>query len=714
MKKSLMTAAILLVALAELCAQAPEAFQYQAVARDASGDVLTDQNVGISFQIHQNTAGGTVVYAETHNPITNAHGLFTVEVGDGTPSTTETFLEIEWNSGPYYLEVSLDPAGGNSYSSMGTQQFLSVPYALHAGDDGDWLVVGDTMHNNGRRVGIGTTAPGATLHVEGTLQYDDGSAAEGLVLISDPNGMAAWGTLTPTALTGSGNTPTPDFSCLSTTGTLTVGTIPRSVAVSGNYAYVVDFGSDDLKVIDISTPSSPTIVGIENIGSLPTSIAVSGDHAYVVDQSSDDLKVIDISSPGTPFIIGSLPIGSSPTAVAVSGNYAYVVDGGSDDLKVIDISVPGTPTLAGSLPLGNNPTSITVSGNFAYVVDIGSADLKVIDISVPGTPTLTGSLPLGPDPRSITVSGNFAYVVDWVSEDLKVIDISTASTPFLVGDLPIGTQPNSVSVAGNYAYVVDVAIGDLKVIDVSTPDTPILVESLLFGTVPFSVTVSGNYAYVVDDGSDDLKVIQLACADVVSITFDGTISTHTIQPKWNTLDNDISNANSGNVGIGTTSPTAKLSVNGQANKPGGGSWSAFSDRRLKKDIAMYTDGLSSVLTIDPVKFKYNDLSGADTSKEYVGVIAQELEKVSPYMINTVDIDGTEYLEVDNSAMIYMLINSIKELHKVILEQNEMIVEQKDRLEEMASEIDANTDLIRAVQDYLHIAADASQTAIHGN
>ena len=45
---------------------------------------------------------------------------------------------------------------------------------------------------------------------------------------------------------------------------------------------------------------------------------VSGAHAYVVDSSSDDLKVIDVSDPSAPVLVGSIAVGGSPSAVFVS------------------------------------------------------------------------------------------------------------------------------------------------------------------------------------------------------------------------------------------------------------------------------------------------------------------------------------------------------------------------------------------------------------
>ena len=68
-----------------------------------------------------------------------------------------------------------------------------------------------------------------------------------------------------------------------------------------------------------------------------------------------------------------------------------------------------------------------------------------------------------------------------------------------------------------------------------------------------------------------------------------------------------------------------------------------------------------MLSINPVKYRYNEKAGTDTKREYVGVIAQELKEVAPYMVGTFEMDSTEYFDVDNSAMTYMLINAVKEL-----------------------------------------------------
>ncbi|MGM0566674.1 MAG: hypothetical protein ACQESX_07975, partial [Bacteroidota bacterium] len=121
-------AAILLTAT--VWAQSPEKISYQAVIRDASDNLVTNQSVGMQISILQGSASGTAVYVETQTPISNANGLVSLEIGTGT--TSDDFSSIDWANGPYFIKTETDPSGGTSYSITSTSQLLSVPYALHA------------------------------------------------------------------------------------------------------------------------------------------------------------------------------------------------------------------------------------------------------------------------------------------------------------------------------------------------------------------------------------------------------------------------------------------------------------------------------------------------------------------------------------------------------------------------------------------------------
>ena len=116
-------------------AQVPQSFNYQAVVRDATGQIINTQAVTLRFTITDAATGGNILYRERHNATTNQFGLVTAEIGNGT-LLNGTFAGINWGSGNRYLQVEVDPNGGNTFVDMGTSQLLSVPYALFAGNNG--------------------------------------------------------------------------------------------------------------------------------------------------------------------------------------------------------------------------------------------------------------------------------------------------------------------------------------------------------------------------------------------------------------------------------------------------------------------------------------------------------------------------------------------------------------------------------------------------
>lgn len=120
-----------------LFAQAPQAFNYQGVARDLSGDPLPNQDISLRLGLLQDTPSGTLVYQEIHNVTTNDLGLFTLQVGTGTV-VSGIFEAISWGKNSHFLQVEMDESGGSNYQLIGTSQLLSVPYALYAENSGQW------------------------------------------------------------------------------------------------------------------------------------------------------------------------------------------------------------------------------------------------------------------------------------------------------------------------------------------------------------------------------------------------------------------------------------------------------------------------------------------------------------------------------------------------------------------------------------------------
>src|SRR5687768_5076293 len=118
----------MLMFCATLLAQTPSAFKYQAVARNQSGEVMADQSMTVRISILK---GAQVEYSEVHSVTTNDLGLFSIEVGRGSP-VAGTFFDIVWNTDPHYIRVEMDPSGGNHFMFVGISELLSVPYAQHA------------------------------------------------------------------------------------------------------------------------------------------------------------------------------------------------------------------------------------------------------------------------------------------------------------------------------------------------------------------------------------------------------------------------------------------------------------------------------------------------------------------------------------------------------------------------------------------------------
>jgi hypothetical protein len=144
MKNTLFTV-LFLVRLANIFAQtgAPQAFNYQAVPRQPDGSPFeVGATLNVRFQIRQNTAGGTVRYAEVQHLTVNQQGAVTARIGSGeaVSGAPHNLQEVNWEASPYFLNVAVDLDNDGSFEAnedFGATQLLSVPYALYAAEAGN-------------------------------------------------------------------------------------------------------------------------------------------------------------------------------------------------------------------------------------------------------------------------------------------------------------------------------------------------------------------------------------------------------------------------------------------------------------------------------------------------------------------------------------------------------------------------------------------------
>ena len=170
MKKLLSTLLSVLFCAITFAQSVPQGINYQAVARDANGDVLMNQALTIQFSVISDSITGTVSWQETHPVTTNEYGLFTAIVGGGTSTSagsSSTFDVVNWGSTSHYLNVEINY--GSGYVDMGTTQFMSVPYALQAGNS--------VFEFNAN--GTGIQAPTDTASGDYSIAIGQGASASG-------------------------------------------------------------------------------------------------------------------------------------------------------------------------------------------------------------------------------------------------------------------------------------------------------------------------------------------------------------------------------------------------------------------------------------------------------------------------------------------------------------------------------------------------------
>jgi endosialidase-like protein len=130
-----------------------------------------------------------------------------------------------------------------------------------------------------------------------------------------------------------------------------------------------------------------------------------------------------------------------------------------------------------------------------------------------------------------------------------------------------------------------------------------------------------------------------------------------------------------------------LTVNGSADKPGGGSWGTFSDRRLKTLDGGFNAGLSQILKITPVRYRYkaDNGMGIHDHEEHVGLVAQEVQKVIPEAVTE---NSKGYLLVNNDPIIWTMLNAIKEQQRLIQKQQSRMKVQQAEIARLSSQVKA--------------------------
>lgn len=132
-------------------AQVPQGFNYQAIARDGSGNPIASKDIQVKVSILSDTTGfyasgsGTYIWEEEHSVKTNSTGLFGLVIGTKSRllGSATSFNLIDWNKGPLYIGIKIQYPS-STWKNMGTAKLNSVPYAMVA-DKANGVIAGSKL-----------------------------------------------------------------------------------------------------------------------------------------------------------------------------------------------------------------------------------------------------------------------------------------------------------------------------------------------------------------------------------------------------------------------------------------------------------------------------------------------------------------------------------------------------------------------------------------
>lgn len=196
-----------------LFAEVPQGISYQAVARNAQGNLVMNDNIQIRFTIRNGSANGNTVYQETHSIQTNEYGMFSLLIGKGSVNSG-VFATIDWSVGAKFLQVEFKASSEVSFVDMGTQQLMSTPYSLNAqtanGLSSAARVSPDNIESKGASTGQvlkwdgSHWTPGTDIQASGGATYSAGNGIEisGSNVITNTGDLSATNELQNLSLNG--------------------------------------------------------------------------------------------------------------------------------------------------------------------------------------------------------------------------------------------------------------------------------------------------------------------------------------------------------------------------------------------------------------------------------------------------------------------------------------------------------------------------------
>ncbi len=545
--------ALVILSAGLLIAQTPRTMNYQGKLTDPAGVAITGDHA-IVFRIYDSEIAGTMLWSESHPSVTITNGLFDVLLGESSamtlPFDNEYWIEIEIDSetlAPREKLSSVAYAHRSVYAD--TAEYVSGGGA----SDDDWTRVGNIVHayNTTDTIGIGTASPSG-----GKLVVLDNTEGTGIHLEAEP----------PTADGTVRNSPrlsfTDSYRWMGTPGTHTSSIYTSSPCPGCNRLLNFDNGLTKM-----------------NMNSSAVEFLFQGDF-----QNWPNLDMIFLAprvtsdySDGTDVILdmrGQYWNGSSSAVRSAKITHEVEDDGNSRmNFKIQSDATRMSILSSGNVGVGTtSPTNkLEVSGEASYslTTDMGTDDedfahKKYVDDALSNYWGINGN-------SETSVSSNFIGTTNTTGLAFRTDDVERmrlqSGGQLTIGSTTAGgkldvhqTSSNDVLRIVNYGNPTSVRVRRTQ--GTQSSPTPTSGAGTVLGRI-YGEGYNGS-------GFTSAALIEIA-TDAIGGTSDdmpGRITFSTTPDASGTLEERMRITNNGNVGIGTTSPTRTLDVDGDARITG--------------------------------------------------------------------------------------------------------------------------------------------------
>jgi hypothetical protein len=680
MKRYILFFSAIMLASIELIAQAPQGITYQAVARNSAGVEIASQPLTVRIRVRDITATGTIVYSETHSVTTNAFGLFTINIGSGTP-VSGAFSGINWSNGAKFLQTEVD--FGTGFLDMGTSQLQSVPYALYAEQSGSGGGGGDNW---------------------GSQVVQTSSILSGNGTSSSPLTLSQQGASNGQVLKWNGTTWAPAADNNTDAQTLTVSGTTLSISGGNSVTLPTGSGGDNWGTQVVQTDATLTGQGITgNTLKIAQQGASSGQvlkwngstWAPAADNNTTYTAGAGISITGTTISATDASATNEIQTLSLSGNTLSLSNGGGS------VTLPtGTTYTAGTgITISSNTINSTWTANGTNIFNNNTGNVGI------GQNTPTARLDvLGGNWDLSNTEGDFK-----IGNNTHRLKFGIATSGGGAGDANIGATGGSnrlflgAGTTTNYLRTLTLTGGRVGV-NTITPNQFAqmnIVTSKLYGLLSTSDSSSSNTCairgeYLGTTSTDGKGVMGTALLSTpgfgIGVYGEGNFT----GGRFFNNGGSYSAATYGVYGFSNGSTGIRYGIYGSAS--GGtinyglfcngngaytGTWSMVSDRKFKTNIQPFTNALDKVMQVNVKSFemKRDEYPSMNFAKgTQFGFIAQELQNVFPELVENGAAPGKkkeemiEYLGVNYIGLIPVLTKAIQEQQELIKKQQQQIDE----------------------------------------